>query len=400
MIRSIAGAAAPGARRCRPNSSSRVAASDGSFAPKAANPSAFRVQQMLPSGREAAGRIHHRQPWQERRLRRHRPQSAERFGPADAPARRAEGARAGFLAARGTSSGAIGPCSTLRARRSRWCAPRTCGSSRPMSRRRARWGSLPGAEFLPDLSARDRKALDAALDLRRGRRAARPTSPCTSPDGAQWGLRASIVTNDSDAFYLMQMSALGAAPAQTAEAFNLDQILHRLPDAFVIVDKRRRAPQGQPDLSRSAQVGVESAVSARTWDAGCLFPARISRSSSRLVQRHGSVRAFRCRLEGELGSVTEVEISAVGDRAPNAQHIGLLIRDVTSRGAAAGAPARLISASLRSAISRRANSLETVVASRGGGDRAPLHRGSARQIPGQPHPGGAPPGLEPADPAR
>ena len=107
---------------------------------------------------------------------------------------------------------------------------------------------------------------------------------------------------------------------------------------------------------------MESAVlgqNMRRWlsHPGEDFPVILA-----LLQRHGSVQGVPLPAGGELGSVTEVEISAVGDRAPNAKHIGLLIRDVTSRGAARrAAPARLISASLRSAISRRANSLETVV---------------------------------------
>ncbi len=37
-----------------------------------------------------------------------------------------------------------------------------------------------------------------------------------------------------------------------------------------------------------------------------------------LVERHGSVRAMRTTLEGELGANTEVEVSAVGDRWPAA----------------------------------------------------------------------------------
>jgi DNA-binding NtrC family response regulator len=50
-----------------------------------------------------------------------------------------------------------------------------------------------------------------------------------------------------------------------------------------------------------------------------------------LIQRHGSVRRMLCRLEGELGSATEVEVSAVGDRTPHPKTFGLLMRDVSPR---------------------------------------------------------------------
>ena len=52
-----------------------------------------------------------------------------------------------------------------------------------------------------------------------------------------------------------------------------------------------------------------------------------------LVRRHGSVRAFRTFLEGELGASTEVEISAVADQIGNPQYFGLFLRDVTLRAA-------------------------------------------------------------------
>jgi DNA-binding NtrC family response regulator len=38
-----------------------------------------------------------------------------------------------------------------------------------------------------------------------------------------------------------------------------------------------------------------------------------------------------CRLEGELGSATEVEVSAVGDRTSHPKTFGLLMRDVSPR---------------------------------------------------------------------
>jgi transcriptional regulator PpsR len=194
-------------------------------------------------------------------------------------------------------------------------------------------GLVPGAEFLPDLSPRDRKALDAALDQAKAQGRA-PNIALHLASGAQWGLRPSIVTSEADAFYLMQMSALGAAPTQTAEAFNLDQILLRLPDAFVIVDKDGALLKANPTFLDLTQVGMESAVIGQNMGRWLSFPGEDISVVLSLLQRHGSVRAFRCRLEGELGSVTEIELSAVGDRAPNPQHVGVIIRDVTSRAAA------------------------------------------------------------------
>jgi DNA-binding NtrC family response regulator len=40
---------------------------------------------------------------------------------------------------------------------------------------------------------------------------------------------------------------------------------------------------------------------------------------------------LRCRLTGDLGSETEVEVSAVGDRSPHPKAYGLIMRDVSPR---------------------------------------------------------------------
>ena len=55
---------------------------------------------------------------------------------------------------------------------------------------------------------------------------------------------------------------------------------------------------------------------------------------SNLVRKHGVVRGLATTLEGEFGSNVEVEISAAGDKPHKPDHIGLLVRDVTSRGEA------------------------------------------------------------------
>ncbi len=191
-------------------------------------------------------------------------------------------------------------------------------------------GLLPGAEFLPELSARDRKALDGALEVARSQERA-PNIALHLPNGSQWSLRASLVTSDADAFYLLQMSAL-SAPTETApDSDNLEQILHRLPDAFVIVDREGALIKANPTFLDLAQVGVESAVIGQNLKRWLSHPGEDFSVVAGLVQRHGAVRMMRCRLEGELGSVTQVEISAVGDRTPAPKTIGLVMRDVSPR---------------------------------------------------------------------
>ncbi len=48
-----------------------------------------------------------------------------------------------------------------------------------------------------------------------------------------------------------------------------------------------------------------------------------------LIRKHGDLRRFQTRIDGELGQSTPVEITAVGDDAEQPSYFGLLIRDVS-----------------------------------------------------------------------
>ena len=221
-------------------------------------------------------------------------------------------------------------------------------------------GLVPGAEFFPALGARDRKALDAALEQARSQGRA-PNIVLHLADGAQWGLRASLVMSDADAFYLLQMSALSAVPEAVPQVPVVEEILHRLPDAFVVVDARGAVLKANPTFLDLAQASMESAVlgqNLRRWlsRAGGDFTAIAA-----LVQRHGGVRMLRCQLEGELGSITEVEISAVGDRAPHPNAYGLMMRDVSPRESRREVGEAFELGDLADGLVSPSNSLEAVV---------------------------------------
>jgi transcriptional regulator PpsR len=190
-------------------------------------------------------------------------------------------------------------------------------------------GLLPGSEFFPDLSGRDQKAFEAALELARSQGRA-PNIVLHLQNGSQWSLRASLASSDSDTFYLLQMSALGAAET-TPEPDNLQQILQRFPDAFVIVDHEGAIVKANPTFLDFAQVGVESAVLGQKLNRWLSHPGEDFSVIAGLVLRHGSARMLRVRMEGELGSTMDVEISAVGDKAPNPAAYGVLMRDVSPR---------------------------------------------------------------------
>jgi transcriptional regulator PpsR len=122
-----------------------------------------------------------------------------------------------------------------------------------------------------------------------------------------------------------------ADPKIVAEALPLDDLIQRFPDAVVIVDRDgviRRANHTFLDMT---QVGVESALIGQNLRRWLSQPGVDASVLLNMVQRHGAVRGMACKLEGDLGSVTDVEVSAVGDRAVKARHFGIILKDNTSR---------------------------------------------------------------------
>jgi transcriptional regulator PpsR len=191
-------------------------------------------------------------------------------------------------------------------------------------------GLVPGAEFLPDLPARDRKQLEAALELVRSQGRA-PSIVLQLNDHSRWTLGASFVTRESDAIYLLRMSVLdGEAEAQN-DVCDLEQILFRFPDPFVIIDREAALLKANPAFLDLAQIGVESVAIGQSLGRWLSFPGEDLSTILGHAQSRGSVRLLTCRLEGELGSVRDVEVSAAGDRSRRPQHIGLLIRELGTR---------------------------------------------------------------------
>jgi transcriptional regulator PpsR len=199
-------------------------------------------------------------------------------------------------------------------------------------------GLVPGGEFLPRLTDRDRRSLEAALDTARLNGRAPSIALHLLNDGP-WSLRTSMLASEAGGFYLFQMASLSGsgevansgAPARDGEAFSVDNLLQRMPDGFVVIDREGVARQANHTFLDLVQAGVESAVIGQNLKRWLSRPGTGIRVIMNLVERHGAVRAMRTTLDGELGAATEVEISAVGDRLGQPNYFGLVIRDVASR---------------------------------------------------------------------
>jgi len=193
-------------------------------------------------------------------------------------------------------------------------------------------GLVPGGECFPGIPTRDRKSLEAMLGAVRTQGRA-PSIVLHLSSASPWSLRASQIKSDAGSFYLFQMTPLAgvAEPKIVTEALPLGDLIQRFPDAIAIVDRDgviRRANHTFLDMT---QVGLESALIGRNIRRWLSQPGSDATVILSMVQRHGSVKGMACKLEGDLGSLTDVEVSAVGDHAGQARHFGIILKDVTSR---------------------------------------------------------------------
>jgi transcriptional regulator PpsR len=190
-----------------------------------------------------------------------------------------------------------------------------------------------GRPFLPEISAGDRDAFQAMALRVREQGKAPGISLHFGKDQKAWLVRGSLMSTESGPIMLLQFSPgwAGHTLAARPETISIDDLVERLPDAFVVLDNAgviRRTNQAFLDL---VEVGAKGSVVGERltrwlWRAGADLTVLLAN-----VERHRSIRLFTTTIQGELGSTTEVEISAVGNSDNDAAYLGVLIRDIGRR---------------------------------------------------------------------
>ena len=188
-------------------------------------------------------------------------------------------------------------------------------------------------EFLPLLIARDRASVQATLARVRDQGKAPGVIVHLGRERKSWTLRATLLTSEQWPLFLLQLAPVGAAmlAAEPNQVPSLDELIEQTPDAFVVFSEEgiiRRANQAFLDL---VQVGSKNSIigaplSRWLWRPGADVTALTSH-----VNRNRLVRMFSTVIHGELGTETEVEISAAGDREIKPENIAAVVRDVSRR---------------------------------------------------------------------
>lgn len=194
-------------------------------------------------------------------------------------------------------------------------------------------GLAPGWEFMREVAPRDEEAFRGMLRRAREHGRAPGIMVHLGAERASWIVRATLMTRDPGPVFLLQLASAGADPQTAARGtlLRIEEILERLPDAFVVTDQDgtvRRANKAFLELVQVATEGGVLGQSAGRWLARPGSGLGVLLSN---LLEHGEVRQFSTVITGEVGLEAEVEISGASSGIGSARAIGLVIRDVSRR---------------------------------------------------------------------
>ena len=197
-----------------------------------------------------------------------------------------------------------------------------------------RIASMSGREFPPLLIPAEREGLQQMLRQVAEQGHAPDILLHLGREGLCWIVHASLLSSESGAIFLIQLSPVKTDRldlGQHGGAPSISELIERMPDGFVVIDRVGlivRANQGCLDLM---QMPTESSVIHEALGRWLGRPGADLTVLLASVQRLGGVRLFSTVLRGELGSETDVELSAAGNLDSNPEFVGVLIRDIGRR---------------------------------------------------------------------
>ena len=207
-------------------------------------------------------------------------------------------------------------------------ANRTAIEALNSSRRRNE--DLTGRELLHDVAAEDRDAVREMLARIRERGKALSILVHLGAEARPWMLRGSLITAEPGHVFLLQFTAATdlSAPAEKREHSTVEELIDRLPDSFVAMDEAGVIGHVNQAFLDLVQIGSKGSAIGESlgrwlWQPGADLNALLAS-----IQRYKAVRLFTTTIRGELGTETEIEISAaIGEF----DQIGVLLRNVARR---------------------------------------------------------------------
>ncbi len=190
-----------------------------------------------------------------------------------------------------------------------------------------------GADFLAAIPLDERAAL-TAMFLRVREEGKAPGALVHLGDGRQpWLLRASLMKAEPGPLLLLQLTPAAARKAGrgAADAPALDDLVQALPDGFSAIDRQGFVRRANPAFVALTEMGAVASVVGERLDRWFGRPGADVPTLLSMLKAHRVVRLFTTDVHGHLGTDTEVEISAAGGPEADAEHYGLLVRDIGRR---------------------------------------------------------------------
>jgi transcriptional regulator PpsR len=209
-------------------------------------------------------------------------------------------------------------------------ANRTAATALAGSARRKE--GLVGRDFLQEIAGKDREPVELMLRRVRDQGKAPGIVIHLGAQAVPWTLRGSLMTHESTPVFLLQMTPIGKTIRTTApEHEDLEGLLDRLPDAVTIIDENGEIKRANRAFTELVEIGSTGAVIGENLGRWLSRPGADLAVLISNIQRHGMVRLLSTMMQGELGTETEIEISASGYRQAGDHRIVLVLRNVARR---------------------------------------------------------------------
>ena len=162
-------------------------------------------------------------------------------------------------------------------------------------------------------------------------------------DGTQeFVLSTTLFRQAASAFYLIRFTptTMGVAPQQQASSSKLIRFIRNAPDGFVTTDHDGTVVTANVAFLQMAQLMSEDQVRGQSIDRWLGRSDVDMRVVIANLRQHGAVHLFASVLRGDLGSVTDVEVSAVSIIEGDTIGYGFAVRNVGRRIAGTGTEQR------------------------------------------------------------
>lgn len=191
---------------------------------------------------------------------------------------------------------------------------------------------LAGRELLHDVAAADRETVREMLMRIKEKGKALSILVHLGPEAKPWMVRGSLMASDPGPVLLLQFTAAAISPIeQPRELSTLEGLIERIPDGFVAIDSTGVVYHANQSFLDLVQIGAKSSVIGESlsrwlWQPGADLTALLAN-----VKKHGTVKLFTTAIRGELGTETEVEISAAIGAGSDSKSVGVLVRNIARR---------------------------------------------------------------------